>query len=287
MLWLILSLFSALSQATRDLFSKKGLESLDEYLISFSIRLFALPFLIPLFFLTERPNVDSLFLVTLLLASGLISVASILYMRAIKMSPLSLTIPILAFTPLFLLLTSPLMLGEFPNSLGLLGILLIVVGTYTLSISDARRSYIAPFKGLLKEKGSLLMLLVSALFSIVANLIKIGVQQSNPFFFSTIFYAFTSSLLLPVMLTNTKEPTKKIGANITLLLTIGLFGALMSIFAQNAMERVMVPYVIATKRTNIVFSTLYGYFFFKEKRITERLIGALIMLSGVALISFS
>ena len=287
MLWLILSVFSGLFQSIRDLFSKKELQSLDEYVVSFSMSFFSLPFLLPLLFFTEIPNLDVTFWFLVLAIGCLFSTASILYLKAIKISPLSLSVPMLAFTPLLLLITSPLMLGEFPSSLGLIGVLLIVAGTYALSIKDVREGYLAPFRALIKEKGPLIMLFVAVLFSIGANLIKIGIQQSSPLIFPAILNASTSALLLPVMLIKTKKAAEKIRNNFVVLFIIGLFGGLMSICAQTAMQLGIVPYVISVKRTNIIFSTSYGYLFFKEKRMMERFTGAIIMFFGILLISFS
>lgn len=287
MLWLILSLFSALSQSARDLFSKKCLQHLNEYVVAFSRPLFSSLFSLPLLFFTEIPNLDTTFWLIILFNSSLMSAALILYLRAIKSSPISLTVPMLAFTPLFLLITSPLILREFPSFLGMTGIILIVSGTYTLSIKDVSRSYLAPFKALVKEKGPLIMFFVAIIFSVTANLIKIGIQHSNTLFFLIVSNAFTCGFLFPVMLTKSKRTMKGIGINLKVLFTIGLFNILMQIFVLKAMELTIVSYVVSVKRTTIIFSTLYGYFFFKEKRIIERLIGASVMILGVLLISLS
>lgn len=285
MLWLILSLFSALSQSTSDFFGKKCLQNLDEYVVASLRSFFSSLCLLPLLFFMEIPNLDNIFWLTTLFTGGLFSVAFILYMRAIKNSPLSLTVPMLAFTPLFLLITSPLILGEFPSFFGLTGILLIVSGTYILSIKDVSESYFAPFKALVKEKGPLAMLVVAIIFSITANLVKIGIQHSNPLFFPIVSNAFTSVFLFPTILTKSKKSAKMIRVNLKVLFTVGLFHALMFISLSKAMELAIVPYVISVKRTTIIFSILYGYLFFKEKRVMERLIGASVMVLGVLLIS--
>lgn len=208
-------------------------------------------------------------------------------MRALKTSPLSLTVPMLAFTPLFLLLTSPLILGELPSFSGLIGILMIVSGTYVLSIKDVSKSYFAPFKALVKQKGPLLMLFVAIIYSITANLVKIGIQHSNALFFPIVSTAFTAGLLFLVMLMKSKKSMKGIRVNLKVLSTIGLFNALMTIFIMKALELTVVPYAISVKRTTIFFSTLYGLFFLKERRVMERLTGALISVLGVLLISLS
>lgn len=289
MLWLILSLFSALSQSSRDFFSKKCLQDLNEYVLAFSRSFFALPFLLPFLFFTGMPNLDTAFWILVLFNSALISVAAVLYMRAIKISPLSLTVPMLAFTPLFLIITSPIMVGEFPSFFGLIGIVLITFGTYTLNIRDIshapKRAYFAPLKALLKEKGPLIMLFVAAIFSIGANLFKIAIQRYNPLFFLVVYNTLNCVFLSPVMLLKSKKSIKGMQINSKFLFGVGLSHALMDIFVLKAMELAIVPYVISVKRTNILFTTVYGYFLFKEKRIMERLIGALIMFLGVLLIS--
>ncbi len=235
------------------------------------------------------PNLDTAFWILVLFNSALISVAAVLYMRAIKISPLSLTVPMLAFTPLFLIITSPIMVGEFPSFFGLIGIVLITFGTYTLNIRDIshapKRAYFAPLKALLKEKGPLIMLFVAAIFSIGANLFKIAIQRYNPLFFLVVYNTLNCVFLSPVMLLKSKKSIKGMQINSKFLFGVGLSHALMDIFVLKAMELAIVPYVISVKRTNILFTTVYGYFLFKVKRIMERLTGVLIMFLGVLLIS--
>jgi drug/metabolite transporter (DMT)-like permease len=55
------------------------------------------------------------FLPVLVLDCTLVAASALLYYRALQIAPLSLTIPFLAFTPAFLLLTSHLLLREHPT----------------------------------------------------------------------------------------------------------------------------------------------------------------------------
>jgi len=177
MLWIVYVLLTALCESLKDVFSKKGLADIDEYVIAWSLRFFALPFLLPILFFIKIPNLTKAFWFALLLGGGLNAICTILYMKAIKQSALSLTVPLVAFTPLFLLLTSPFMVGEFPALSGIGGIFLIVSGSYVLNFSVAQRGYLAPFRTLFKESGPRLMLLVAFLWSISANCDKIGIQN--------------------------------------------------------------------------------------------------------------
>jgi len=71
------------------------------------------------------------------------------------------------------------------------------------------------------------------------------------------------------------------------LSSIGATFALMIIFHMLAMSLANVAYMISIKRTSLLFSILYGHLLFKEGKIAEKVLGAIIMLIGFVLIVFS
>lgn len=95
---------------------------------------------------------------------------NLLFMRAVQVSPLSLTIPFLSFSPLFSLLFSSALLDELPRPLQGLGIAVVVVGAFLLNLEREDLTRLSRLgRGLLREPGSLWMLgtaLVWALGSI-------------------------------------------------------------------------------------------------------------------------
>jgi drug/metabolite transporter (DMT)-like permease len=285
MTWIVLSFLTALCESLKDVFSKKGLANVDEYVIAWSLQFFALPFLLTMLFFVKIPALGNQFWPALLLGGGLNVVTTILYMKAIKQSALSLTVPMVAFTPLFILMTSPLMVGEFPNWGGVLGVLFIVAGSYVLNLGERQRGYLAPFRALVQERGPRLMLITAFLWSITANFDKIGVQNSSPIFWSIAISMFSALVLFPIILHKSTRAVKQIPTRLQVLAPIGFFGALTAIFQMTAISLTLVAYVIAIKRTSAVMSVLWGHFIFKEKGLRERLLGAGIMLLGVALIS--
>jgi uncharacterized membrane protein len=285
MTWVILSLLTALCESLKDVFSKKGLADIDEYVIAWSLRFFALPFLLPILFFVKTPTITKGFWLALLLGGGLNAICTIFYMKAIKQTALSLTVPLVAFTPLFLLLTSPFMVGELPDLSGIGGIFLIVIGSYVLNISATPRGYLAPFRALFKESGPRLMLLAAFLWSITANCDKIGIRNSSPLFWSIATTAFMSLVLAPIMLYKSPRAIKQLPIVFKKLVPIGFFCALTVIFQMLAVNLTLVAHVIAIKRTSTVISVLWGFLVFKEAGFKERLLGAGIMVAGVLLIS--
>lgn len=285
MTWFLFAFLTALFRSLTDVAGKFGLKNMDEYIVAWALFLFALPFISLLLFFTEIPEIGPKFWLALFVGGGLNVFTNLIYMRAIKLSDLSITIPMVTFTPLFMLITSPIILGEFPNVYGITGIILIVSGSYMLNLKEKKKGYLEPFKALVKEKGPRLMLLVAFIWSITANFDKIGIEHSSVFFWPVAVNAFIAVGFIPVVLTKSKGKTRQLTKNYKTLLPIGLFHGLMIVFQMIAVSMTLVAYVISIKRTSATLSVLFGSLFFKEKGLRERLAGSLIMILGVVLIT--
>ncbi len=284
-MWVALALLTALFESGKDLFGKKGLqEQADEYVVAWAWRLLALPFLLPLLLVIEVRWPAPVFWPALLAGGALNLLTAILYMKAIKASDLSLTVPLVTFTPLFLLFTSPLMLGEMPGPFGVIGVVLIVAGSYLLNIKERRRGALAPLRALLGEPGPRLMLAVALIWSLTANIDKVGVQASTPLTWAIAVNAVISLGMLPLVLWRWRSGRALQALPWKSLIPVGLCGGLATLCQMTAISLALVPYVIAIKRLSILFSSLAGYLFFKEKGFRERLAGSLVMLAGVAFI---
>ncbi|NQE34337.1 EamA family transporter [Microcoleus asticus] len=285
MTWLIFGILTAFFEAVKDVFGKQNLKKSDEYVVAWSLSFFSVIFLIPWVLYTGIPPLNSQFWLALLIGGSINAVTALLYIKALKLSDLSLTVPLLALTPLFMLVTSPLIVGEYPKFLDYIGILLIVAGSYLLNIKEKSKGYLAPFKALLDEPGPKLMLIVAFLWSIASNFDKIGVTNSYPIFWIFCLFGTMSVLLLPVLLHKTPNPGQKILKQLPMLAAMGFINATGVIFQMQALTLTFVVRVIALKRTSVLMGVLFGHFIFKEKDIQERLLGAAIMILGVLFIS--
>lgn len=283
MIWLLFAFLSALSRTMRDLFSKKGVNTIDEYLLSWFLRFFSAAMILPLLIYSGIPELGTNFLPALVVVAILNAITTVLYIKALKHSDLSLASPIVTFTPIFMLITSPLILGEFPSSLGLAGILLIVFGAYFLNIKQRHIGYLAPLKSLVKERGPRYMLLVAILWSINSNVDKIGINNS-----SVPMWAFSVSFVVSLILTPfilKRGIVSNIKSNSRLLVPLGIVSGLGVIFHVTAISMGLVIYVVSVKRTSVIMNILVGKKYFNEKGIRERLVGSIIMVLGVILIA--
>ena len=90
--------------------------------------------------LADAVTSDDRRLLTIGVTSALIKAgSSLLFQRALTISPVSLTVPYLSFTPAVLLITSYFMLGEVPEATGVLGVVIMTAGAYGLNTAGARR----------------------------------------------------------------------------------------------------------------------------------------------------
>ena len=191
-LWIYLSLLSALSLATSDTLAKKVVTVGNEYAVAWLRLLFSLPLLVASLFFIEIPPLDGPFFVAFFTALPLEVLAVFMYIKALRLSPMSLTLPFLSLTPVFLILFSYLILDEPVSLQGGTGIILVSAGGYLLHIHTLRRGVLEPVKAVLREKGSLFMMGVAFIYSFTSSLGKVAVVHSSPLFFgSTYFIAVT------------------------------------------------------------------------------------------------
>ena len=285
MLWLTLSLLTALAASSQDAWIKKFFSNFTLYEMAAYPFVYSLPmFLITIPFIPV-PRLDATFFWCFLVSVPLNAVAFVLYIKAIRISPLSLTVPYLAFTPAFMIFTGYVFLDEMPNIWGIFGIMIICMGSYILNIEPGKWNFLSPLKAVSKETGSWLMLFVAFLFSFAAVIGKKGILHSSPFFFTISFFGVLNLFLIISLRafgkirirTFRKTPLKGI-----------IVGSLLFIHALChglAISLTTAAYMISVKRLSVVIGVVYGKLLFKEENMGFRMSGALLMLVGTVIIT--
>ena len=283
MLWLFFALLSALSLSTADALSKKALSRTDDLIIAWVREGYAVPFLALGFLFIDIPELDRTFWIAVAALLPLEITALILYVKAIRLSPLSLSVPFMALSPVFIIFIAFFILGEWPGRTGLAGIALIAAGAYLLNASASRNGVLGPLKEITKEPGSMLMIAVAFIYSITSTLGKVAVTHSSPVFFG-FFYPFILTIILTVIVWS-KGRLRLVASRPAVFIPIGLCASVMVMSHFIGISLTQVVYLISVKRTSLLFSVLYGAFVFKELNIKERLLGSFFMVAGVAVIA--
>lgn len=303
MFWALLSGIGACTNAAYFIANKKFLERLDPYSLAASGFLFTALFLFVLSLHHGIPALGPEFLFAAIATTALNVIGTILTFRALSSSDISLSIPMLSFTPLFLMGTAAFMLGEYPSLAGICGILIIVAGSYILNTQAEHERLTDPFRAMISHPGVMGMLVVAFLYAIAINYDKMVVLNSDVYFgpgFVVFLIGMSFAVmvgagrygLLPSILHN-PAPAAEIKPGMTpaswsYLAGAGvLTGFLITIEAvaiYSAYLVQIVPYVIAIKRMSIILIVLYGTIIFREKEIVRRLAGAGLMVLGAVLI---
>jgi drug/metabolite transporter (DMT)-like permease len=285
--WVILTLISAFSLATSDALTKRIITPENEYMIAWIRVVFALPGLSAAVALSGPiPKLDHTFFTVFFVALPLEVVSILLYYKALRLSPLSLSLPFLSLTPVFLIILSFVLVHQGVSFMGGAGIGLIALGGYTLNLSALSSGFLGPFRAIMRERGSRYMLIVAFLYSITSALGKIGVSHSSaPFFGATYMFAL-AVCMLPVMARRSGRGRLPglFRSSIRIALLPALFDAISTIAYYYAISIANVAYMIALKRTSLLFGVCYGFLLFRERHVRERLLGAILMFAGFILV---
>jgi drug/metabolite transporter (DMT)-like permease len=216
--------------------------------------------------------------------------AMLLYMKSIRDYPLSLTLPYLAFTPVFVILTGFLLLGERVSVLGGLGILLVVAGVWILNVEHADlrdwRGWTAPLKAVLINTGSRMMLAVALLYSMTATMGKGAMQYMPSDQFGAFYFLLLGAAALVIFVLPAPRTLVRVWRRPWAVLTVSAFNAVMVYTHFLALQLVEVAYMITVKRTSLLFGILYGALLFRERGLGPHLLAGILMICGVFLILY-
>ncbi len=286
MSWLFLSLATALANALEVTTVKRFFSGLS---ISRTVAP-PMAYSLPLFLLTlpfvEPASIKPGFWTTLAILLPFNILGYFMSLRAVTISPLSLTMPFQALTPMAVLLTGFLILGELPSLPGACGILGIAVGSYVLGIgSGPGKSLLSPIRAVLKERGSVYMILAAILFGLTAVLGKKLLQESSPVTAGLTLLITQNALVVAALLALKKIRPRDLLRQPAASAAAGALLYCHVVFHFSAIALAPAAYMISIKRLSSVFSVIFGGLVFKEEHIAPRLFGAALMTAGAAVIA--
>jgi drug/metabolite transporter (DMT)-like permease len=259
----------------------------DEWITGSGMLLGAMVLLSPLFFIVDFKPVTFELALLLAVTLPLEVLAYYLFLTAIRLSPLSLTIPLLSFTPAATVLTSWLLLGEQIGVVGIMGVVLVTIGAYVLNLDPTDLTFLGPLKSVASEPGTRRMLLVSVLWALTCTLGKGGVNMYGAIEFGLLLTALiTAVFVFGAVVRLLRGDSELVLEN----RTIGFFAlgavvlAIQSVAHFVAIGMAPVAYMISVKRIGMVIGVIFGWLFFREEHIRWRLMGSMIMLFGVTII---
>lgn len=285
-MWFLLSLSSALFAGTSDALAKTALKNNRSETVAWVKPGWGLLVMVPIFLLSSAPSNPKLFWESVAFALPMEVAASLMFQKSIQLSPLSISVPYLAFTPVFLLLEEWLFTSVRPTLFGVIGVGLVTLGAFFIQIEMFSEGKFSWHRLIPREKGPLLMLSVAFIFSITTIFARRALNASSPFYFSSVYYVLIAVGLLPFQF-NQPQGLRALFAQPSLFLALGCVEAFGFLVQFQAMAMAESAYVIAIKRLSLLFSVFFGWLLFNEHHIRARLLGASLMALGAAFIAFA
>lgn len=207
-----------------------------------------------------------------------------LLVKALQNGNLSILGPINSYKSIIGVIFGIFLLGEIPNGWGILGIGIIIYGSYLVLDTTEERFTLA----LLKNKEIQFRIGAMILTAIEAVFVKKVILASSPiiaFFSWCIFGAIFSFILVLAYRVNLKHEVAHLKIDIfkKLFLLIICIGT-MQLSTNYVFENMDIGYALSLFQLSIIISVLLGYRIFQEKDIQKKIVGSAIMIVGSVII---
>lgn len=259
-----------------NVFQKKlSLEGENPVVVNFINYLILSIFSIPLIFLADIPITNINFIIYALLGGLTGAICNCFMVLALKRGELSVLGPINSYKAIIGLIFGMIILHEFPNIFGLIGIALIILGSYFILETP---------KAFLKRdiQYRIYALIFSAIEAVFIKKVIILSSITTSFITSSFLGAIFSFIIMKLFTEkNIKIPSKR--HSIMYILTALCFG-LMTLTTAYVFRYMNVGYALSLFQLSIIINVILGYKLFNEKNLLKKLIGSLIILIGSATI---
>lgn len=223
-----------------------------------------------------------------IVAAAVLAVAGYVFLwYALRSTDLSVLGPINAYKAVLGLALAVVLLGEVPTVFGLLGVALIVAGSYFVVDREPGQAHRSAFRRFTREPGVQLRFAALVCSATEAIFLKRAVVLSSPF---TAFLIWTVGCLA-IAATGTVLLRRDVAADVRRLTTdwrtylgLAVTTGLMQATTLVTFGALQVGYSLALFQLSTLVTVYLGHRYFAEGNIRRRLLGSLIMVTGAVLI---
>jgi drug/metabolite transporter (DMT)-like permease len=278
------ALLSAVCSTLKDLLSKRLAFRLDGTASTFASFGFALPFyvlLLTVLYLLgwETFQCSRTFLILVVLRSITDTFAEWLKMHAFAHGDISLVATFFSLSPLFLLITSPLITGDPLSLPDVVAVVLVVGGGLLMVYRPSHRRWASQKKGIILAIGAALFFSLNSCFD------RLAVQKATP-----VFSAFTMTLLSALFLAPfavlRHDRLQALHVHQRGLWIRGALEVAFMVCKLSALQFLSAPDVTAVQRLSVLLMIVGGRVFFKEPDFKRRLAAGVLILAGVSVVAW-
>jgi len=278
MLWQVFALLAAVSKGIQKIIHRDIMKK--ENYIAYGWVFNLLTGIFFLFLFVRGITIpSSLYAWSLALFAGFLwAVIAIVGFKSYQHTPVSLRDPLARTDVLFLLLFSIFILQESVTTFKIVGILLIFLGLIVLTWHKRK------IFGRLSHIGIQLTLLVAFFDGFVAIVDKTAVAYFLPEFYGFLMYILPAIYLTPLAVKNASSIKKLLVNKKFAVIATCALGVSAYYFQLSAYMLTEVSNVFPVIQLSTLIVVLGGIYFHKEKELSLRLVGAVLMIIGSVLI---
>ena len=285
------ALGSAVFATSKDLVSKRVASQVDSTVSTCASFLYALPFYLAMLMLewcVGRPQFALSLSFWLLVLSRSITdaFAEWFKMRSLSYGDISLVACFFSLSPVFLLVTSPLITGDALSLTEIGSVALIVAAGILLVYKPARAGGSESRKADRDVlKAIVLAICASVFFSLNSCFDRLAVQQASPVWSGFTMTAAAGLIFLPRVL-SVAAFRHDLTLNWRLFLLRGIFEFIFMTLKLIALQFISAPYAVTLMRASILFTILGGGVILHEGDLKRRLFAGGLTLLSVAVVVF-
>lgn len=290
-MWQLLAFTSALFSAFAAVTEKKALLKSDPLLFSLVLSALTLVFTVPFLFYIDLHSIEPTTIMVLFGKSILGAFAFLMVMNGLKHLEISSSLPLLVLTPAVVAIVAFLILDEPLSGRDILGMLLLLAGTYVLQLKKGSK-LLEPFRFAKQNKAYLFIIAAILLFTTTSVLDKalLSTYKLQPEAFLPLQQLFYTLVFIIVFLFRRKN--KEIIKTQLLyswkwILLVAVLAVVYRYSHILAVKEGPVALVLSIKRTSVFFATIIGGQIFHEQNLLRKSIAVAVMIAGAIFVILS
>lgn len=286
-LGLTLALLGALGWTLFDVVRKQLAHQVLPTLLTVWLPLAQVPFLV-VWAATMGPFVLPRASLLPLACSVVLNVGGLLaFMQAMRLSPMSLTIPLLSFTPVGTTLIGWLLRNQVPTPLQIGGVVLVVAGALTLGLKSDKWPGLRAYA---QEPGVRRMAIAAVIWSLTAVIDQVALRRGAGYWYAPVITAGVGLLMGAILLARGQcqalgEAGRTLLRHRGLLLAAVIIGSASLAVQLESLRIAPVGFIETVKRgIGMTGAILFGRLVFKEPIGAPKIIAVLLLTLGVGLV---
>jgi drug/metabolite transporter (DMT)-like permease len=243
---------------------------------------------LPIFFGSLPLSLREGFWTNMVICALLAVVGNVLLVFALKSTDLSVLGPINAYKSVISLVLGVFLIGEIPTPLGVLGVLLILSGSYFVVDRDGNQPRSNAFVQFFRQRGVQYRLAALCLSATESIFLKKALLLSSPLttfvFWSILGLPIAAAAIVLLVRDRLGGEVALLRHNATTYVWLAVTTGLVELTTLFTFGKLQVGYSLALFQLSTLISVFLGYRYFQEGHIRKRLLGSLIMVAGATLI---